>query len=360
MDPRLDQLHRAAAARPDVLSLAGGLPAPELLPRTAMAEAAAEVPAGALQYGWPEGELALRTWIAERLKARGAAIGADDVVITAGAQQALSLVAACLPAGARVAVDRETYPAAMDAFALAGHAVVTDGPADLAYVIDGVSNPHGVDRVGPRRAALLAGGAPIVVDEAYVELRFDGRVPRPLLADARDRVWHVGSCSKTIGPGLRIGWLVPPKARLADVLARKQAADLQTGALAQHVLARWLETASYDGVVERARNLYGARAERLARSLRRHLPGWRVVAPEGGFSLWVEADLDGDELELLEGAIGHGVVVDPGAAFRAPGVARGAPAFRLSFSHAPIAQLDLAVQRLARAAAAYRPQRHAA
>lgn len=369
MDPRLDRLHRVAAARASVVSLAGGLPAAELLPHAAIAAATAAVlPDGAgdpLQYGWPEGDLALRTWIADRMKARGAAVGPGDVVITAGAQQALTLSAGMWPAGARIAVDRETYPAAIETLTMAGHRLAPgladdDAGADLRYVIDGVSNPHGVDRVGHRRAALLARGLPLIVDEAYVDLRFDGRVARPLWADAPDRVWHVGSFSKIVGPGLRVGWLIPPRARRDEVLAHKRAADLQTGSFAQAVLARWLAVADYDGLVERARNLYQARAERLVASLRRHLPGWRAVAPQGGLSLWVETDLGGDDVDLLEAAVAHGVAVDPGGMFRAAPVADAPTALRLSFSHAPCGQLDEAVRRLARAALAYRRgHRHA-
>lgn len=336
MDPRLDRLHRVAAARGGVLSLAGGLPAPELLPRDAIAAATLAA-----------------------LPDTAAAIGADDVVITAGAQQALSLIAGLWPAGTRIAVERETYPAALETFALAGHQVVTSGAAELHYLIDGVSNPHGVDRVGPRRAALLAGGAPLIVDEAYVELRFDGRVARPLCADAPERVWQLGSFSKVVSPGLRIGWLIAPRAHRAALLARKQAADLQTGGFAQAVLGRWLADADYDGVVARARNLYGARAERLTSALRRHLPGWHATVPEGGFSTWVETDLAGDEVDVVAAAVAHGVVVDPGSMFRAIPDPDAPAAFRLSFSHIPPASLDEAVQRLARAARAYRHDHHA-
>lgn len=366
MNPRLEQLHRVAASRASLLSLAGGLPAAELLPRDAIAAASVDVlPASstdALQYGWPEGDLAIRAWVAERMTARGAPTDPDDVVVTAGAQQALSLVAAVWPAGTRVAIDGETYPAAIETLTLAGHALVDGGPhgrAPLAYVIDGVSNPHGVDRVAPRRAALLAGDAHLIVDEAHVDLRFDSRVPRPLCADAPARCWQVGSFSKVVGPGLRVGWLIPPRERIAEVLAHKRAADLHTGAFAQAVLARWLERADYDELVERARNLYRARAERLVASLARRLPGWHVTVPEGGLSLWVETDLAGDDVAFLAAAIGSGVAVDPGSMFRPFPAGDDAIALRLSFSHAPFAQLDEAVRRLERAATGFRRTREA-
>src|SRR6266478_2867915 len=143
-----------------------------------------------------------------------------------GAQQALALVAAELPRGTRIAVGPSTYPAALSAFA--DHAIVEHGSADATYVIAGVSNPHGVDLLGD---AFPDGE--LIVDEAYAELRFDGRVPPPVAPRAPHRVWHVGTMSKTLCPGLRIGWLVPPPHRRASVLERKLAADLQTASLTQ-------------------------------------------------------------------------------------------------------------------------------
>jgi 2-aminoadipate transaminase len=339
-------LHRRAAARDDVIALAGGVPADALLPSAAIAAALAEAAAmgpDAMQYGWPEGDATVRAWIAERLRARGAAISADDVVVTAGAQQALSLCTAVI-APRTIAVDGPTYPAALVAFERVAD-VVERGPADVRYVIAGANNPDGVDRLTPVRAELIAGAAPIIVDEAYVELRFDGRVDRPLIADARDRAWHVGTVSKTVCPGLRIGWLVPPPDRRDAVLEAKHAADLQTGSLAQAAFARLISAVDLDAVAERARNLYAARADRLTRALRRRAPGWRFADPDGGFSVWVETDEDGDDVELLARAIAAGVSFDPGRLFR-PDHAAVPIAFRLSFSHAAVASIDEGVRRL--------------
>src|SRR6185503_1322029 len=214
-------------------------------------------------------------WIADRLRARGASsIGPDDVLVTAGAQQAIMLAAAELvtPGGA-VHVGVTSYPAALSAFGLVGGipAISPDG-ACLHYVMAGVSNPSGLDPLTGERAALLASGAPIVVDEAYAELRFDGRVDPPLLIDAEDRVWHVGTVSKTLCPGLRVGWLIPPARFLERVLERKHAADLQAASLGQAALAHFLERFDYDAHVRRVRGMYEKRAEWLVHALERHAP----------------------------------------------------------------------------------------
>jgi 2-aminoadipate transaminase len=342
MDPRVVEVQKQAAARPGVIGLAGGLPADELLPREALARALAEASRDdALQYGWPEGAEQLRTWIASRLAARGAPISADRVIVTAGAQQAL-WIAARVVAGS-IGVGDATYAAAIDAFTRAGARVVEHG-GDARYVIAGVSNPHGVDLVEPE--VLLAERGPLIVDEAYAELRFDGATPRPLLAEAPDRVWHVGTISKTLAPGLRVGWLIPPAAHHDAALELKSAADLQTASVCQGALERLLATLDYDAVLARARAVYARRAAALTEALHRHAPGLAFREPEGGFSIWIETDRVGDELALLRASLDAGVMVDPGFAFRP--VPHASIAVRASYSNAPEARLDEAARRLVR------------
>ncbi|MDB4953827.1 MAG: hypothetical protein JWO36_1396 [Myxococcales bacterium] len=356
MDPRVAELHHRAALRPDVIPLAGGLPADDLMPRVALAAVLSEVAQSrdALQYGWPEGLQSVRDWIAGRLVARGVVIDPEHVIVTAGAQQALSLVAAELAHGSRIAVGAATYPAALAAFASTGLEIVDeDRDARAHYVIAGVANPQGVDLIEAQRTNLIASGAEIVVDEAYAELRFDGELPRPLAIDAPDRVWHVGTISKTLAPGLRIGWLVAPARRRAAVLERKQASDLQTCSLSQVALTRLFGVIDYDAMLARARRRYAARADRLIAALAHYTPELRFREPEGGFSLWVETDEHGDDIALLRAAIEAGVSLDPGHMFRPPGVI--APvAFRLSFSNAPPDSFEEAARRLAAALAAWR------
>ncbi len=152
MNPEIDRLQRLAAQR-GVLSLAGGMPDPSLFPRAELQAACASAIAAprseALQYAWPEGSTKLRAWIAERLCRRGARVGADDVIVTSGAQQALSIAVSLLVgAGTRVRVDRACYPSALDLFRRAGATLTSSAePAHVVYRMPGVRNPTAVARL---------------------------------------------------------------------------------------------------------------------------------------------------------------------------------------------------------------------
>ncbi len=212
----------------------------------------------------------------------------------------------------------------------------------------GVTNPHGRGLDEARRKVLLARLVPLVADEAYAELRFDGTLPRRLLADARDRTYHVGTFSKTLCPGLRVGYLVPPRAQQARALGVKHANDLQAGSLAQAVLEELLAHDDFDARLARARTFYATRAEALLGALHKWMPFLRAREPEGGFSVFAESDRKGDEGALLEAAIGLGVSFDPGRIFRTD-PASAPLAMRLCFSAYGPRALDEAIRRLARA-----------
>jgi 2-aminoadipate transaminase len=365
VEKRVERLHRIAAAMPGTIGLGGGLPADTLFPRgplgRAFLRAMREPQASALQYAWPEGRIELREWIAARLRARGATVAADEVIVTSGAQQAIALAAQLAFArGDEVGVDAETYPAALDLFATRGGRPRTgwDGAARAFYAMPAIGNPRSRPMRDDERRALLGRGIHVIEDDAYAELRFDGVSTRPLLADDRAHVWHIGSFSKTLCPGLRVGWLVPPPAWRERALELKHATDLQASSLGQTILALFLDEDDFDARLRRAQRFYRARSCRLLTAVRRHLPAWRCDEPEGGFALFLESDEPGDDLALLETATRHGVSFDPGRIFRPNG--SGAPlGLRLCFSNAGARELDEGVRRLARAWDAYRRQAHA-
>lgn len=353
MDATVDRLQRASASSDDVIALAGGLPDETLVPGDAIRAAFVRATAsGGLQYGWPEGDAMLRGWIARRLAKRGVNVEPDDVIVTSGAQQALAIATSLLIGRhARVAVDAHGYPGALDLFRDAGATLVDpEAPGDraLTYVMPGVANPTGGGMSGDAIDRLLASDTPIVADEAYAELRFDHAMPTPLAALEPGRVWHVGSFSKSLCPGLRVGYLVPPRAAREEALRVKREADLQAGTLSQCVLARMLEDGDYDAWLDRARSRYLERCARLAEALARTLPrSFRFQMPEGGFAIWIESDDDGDEVRLLRHAMARGVSFDPGHLFAREPSRR--VAMRVCFSSAPMASLTEGARRLARA-----------
>jgi 2-aminoadipate transaminase len=327
MDPRIEQLQRRAAAEPEVIMLAGGLPANELFPRAALSRAFARMmamPAGeGLQYGWPEGSERLRAWVAARLVRRGAKVDPEDVIITNGAQQALDIAVHLLfREGDRVGCDPESYPGALDLMRARGIA-----PLPLSarvaglYVMPEVSNPRGLRLSGDERERLLrrarALDIAVIEDDAYADLSFDGPPGPPLLARDRARTWHVGTLSKILCPGLRIGWLVPPRRWHRRAFSAKRDTDLQANGLAQTIVGALLAHEDFDRFTERARRFYARRAYYMTRALGRHLPSWRFDAPQGGFAVWIETGEPGDDVAFLEVALAHHVAFDPGCAFRA-------------------------------------------
>jgi 2-aminoadipate transaminase len=354
VDPVIDDLHRVAARRAGTLSLAGGLPLSSLFPRHLLSRVGSEAtrdPSGAaLQYGWPEGNEGLRRWIAADLRRRGADVNADDVIVTSGAQQALALTVSVLPEVRKsIDVATETYPGALELFRRAGSLASDARNACVSYVVTGVGNPSGVDITPAERDELLASGRLLVVDEAYAELRFDGNVGRPLCADAPDHVFHVGTFSKTLCPGLRVGWVVGPARFRPSLLAAKRNADLQASTLGQDMLEKLFERFDWHEHLVQARKAYSRRLERLMHSVRRRLPSFSFREPEGGFTLFVRSDDPHlDEVDVLERATAFGTSFDPGSLFRRDGSA-GLFAMRLSPCNVPETAIDRAVARVARA-----------
>ncbi|MFH0178127.1 PLP-dependent aminotransferase family protein [Streptomyces cacaoi] len=337
----------AVTARPEVINFAGGLPAPELFDREGVAAAfryaLEEVPAQALQYATTEGEPSLRERLAARTTARGLPTTADDLLVTTGSQQALSLLAtALLDPGDTVLVEAPCYLAALQVFGLAGARIVAvpgdaDGPdpealADLVvrerpkllYTVPTFQNPTGRTVPAERRAAVAAVAARhglwIVEDDPYGELRYDGeRVPWIAAhPDARDRTVLLGSFSKVMAPGIRLGWLrAPDELRRACVVA-KQAADLHTPTVNQLAAARYLTAFDLDAHVGRVAAVYRERRDAMLAGLADALPAGSVwTRPEGGMFLWVRLPESYDTTALLPQVVAQDVAYVPGAPFYA-------------------------------------------
>lgn len=337
----------AVTARPEVINFAGGLPAPELFDAEGIAAAyravLAEVPERALQYSTTEGEPALRAALAERMSARGLATDADDVLVTTGSQQALSLLAtALIEPGDTVLVESPCYLAALQAFRFAGARVVAvpgddEGPDPVAleelvvrerpkllYTVPTFQNPTGRTMSAARRAAVasVAGrcGLWIVEDDPYGELRFEGeRVPWIAAhEEARDRTVLLGSFSKVMAPGLRLGWLrAPGELRRACAVA-KQAADLHTPTVNQLAAARYLADRDLDAHVRRVARVYGERRDAMLAGLADALPEGSVwTRPEGGMFLWARLPSSYDTTALLPQVVARDVAYVPGAPFHA-------------------------------------------
>jgi 2-aminoadipate transaminase len=361
------------ADKPGIVSLAGGLPAPETFPVAEVAEASARVlhdtPREALQYAASEGYGPLRDWVAADLARQGLAVTAAQVLITTGSQQGLDLLGkVLLDAGSRVAVETPTYLGALQAFAPCEADVQAleadaEGPcpdglaaaagARFAYLLPTFQNPSGRCLGAARRAALVAAaaraGLPLVEDNPYGELWYDAPPPLPmaaLAADAGADAVYLGSFSKVLAPGLRVGYVVAPASLYPKLLQAKQAADLHTPGFNQRIVHEVVRQGFLDRHLDAVRARYRLQRDAMQRALAAHLPaGCRWVPPAGGMFFWVELPAGIDAAALLPRAVEAGVAYVPGAAFYA--AQPRAHMLRLSFVTVPPDRIDAGVAALA-------------
>ncbi|HEY3498385.1 MAG TPA: PLP-dependent aminotransferase family protein [Polyangiaceae bacterium] len=351
---QLERLQRRSAEQPGVLGLSGGLPAPETFPLKSLGQALAGIGRDALQYDWPEGRSALREWVARHLRARDVSVEPDEILITSGAQQALDVaLQVSTEPESSIGVPDFCYPLALALFRARG---MTPEPKLVAeateYTMPAVGNPTGLALDPAERVRLLARRRPILEDDAYGDLRFSRSIT-PLRTSAPERVFLIGTFSKTLCPGLRVGWLVAPHG-FRDLARRaKQLSDLQANTLAQAIVERYLTLDDFEARLDWLRTFYERRAHALVEALRRRVPALQFREPEGGFSLWCELDEPGEDTELLACALRHGVSFDPGSDFQT-NPRRDRLNFRLAFSSLPPPRMDEAVARLGRALTEHR------
>lgn len=374
------------AQLPGMLSLAGGLPAPELFDVEGLKLAADTVlstaPITALQYGLTDGQASLKIELVRLMAARGAQVDPDQLVVTTGSQQGIDLLARVLvDPGDTVIVERPSYLAALQTFGLAQARFETiDGDehgaridqldavvarvraagrtVKLVYLVANFANPSGATLARERRVQLAHFAADhrifVVEDDPYGELRSFGATVPPLLAlaagipGASSWCGYLSTLSKILSPGLRVGWLALPPALQYQVVICKQGLDLHTSSLTQEIAAQYLASGRLGARMPMIRRAYRERNEALAAALDRHLGGAiRYNRPDGGMFLWARLVDDIDSTVLLRYAIAQKVIFVPGAPFFA---SDPEPAtLRLSFATPTPEQLDEAVQRLARA-----------
>jgi 2-aminoadipate transaminase len=363
--------------KPGIISFAGGLPSPKTFPIDAFAAASAKVlredGAAALQYASSEGLPVLRQFIADHLPWN---VDPDQVLITTGSQQGLDLVAKILiDTGSRILVETPTYLGALQAFTpmeprvanvacddqgpdpedLARQAIGDGSAADRArfvYLLPNFQNPTGRTMTEERRAALAAKaaeiGLPIVEDNPYGDLWFDAPPALPLAARNPENTIYLGSFSKVLAPGLRLGYIVAPKAIYPKLLQAKQAADLHTPTFNQRMVAEVIKDGFLDTHVPKIRALYKAQCEAMLAALDREFAGLGVQwnRPVGGMFLWLRLPEGLDSVKLLPLAVENNVAFVPGAPFYAD---HGDPrTMRLSFVTASVEQINIGVAALAK------------
>ncbi|MEJ5992616.1 PLP-dependent aminotransferase family protein [Ramlibacter sp. PS3R-8] len=371
MNPSVIREILKVTERPGIISFAGGLPSPLTFPVDAFAAACRKVLAddgpGALQYSASEGYGPLREAVAAWLPWP---VDPAQVLITTGSQQGLDLVAKVLvDADSEVLVETPTYLGALQAFApmepqvvgVASDAEGIDlsdlrrrrGSARFLYVLPNFQNPTGRTMSEPRRQALVNTvrelALPVVEDNPYGDLWFDAPPPTPLAARNPEGTIYLGSFSKVLAPGLRLGYLVAPAALTPKLLQAKQAADLHSPSFNQRLVSEVLRDGFLDRHVPTIRALYRSQRDAMLAALQREMQGLDVSwnAPDGGMFLWARLPAGLDAAALLPHAVERGVAFVPGAAFYAG--AADTRTLRLSFVTATPQQIDTGMAALAAA-----------
>ncbi|MGD9405486.1 MAG: PLP-dependent aminotransferase family protein, partial [Anaerolineae bacterium] len=362
---------------PDVISFAGGLPAPEAFPVRDFQDACRWVLSHdaeqALQYGPTEGFAPLKDYLVEAMRKYELPAGRKNVLFTNGSQQALDLIGRVfINQGDKIITGRPTYLGAIQAWNVYGPEYVTvpldeDGmrvdelekaleanpSAKFIYVLPNFHNPAGTTLPLERRYRLveLAAqyGAFIIEDDPYGELRFEGKDIIPICALHKENTVYLSTFSKTLAPSLRLGWIVAPEAVIAKLVQAKQGADLHTSNLVQYLAYDICQRGLIRAHVRKIRPMYCERRDAMLAAMEEHFPeGVTWTRPQGGLFLWAKMPDNLDADELLEIAAEEKVAFVPGKAFY-PGGSDGHCCMRLNFSYSAPEIIEEGISRLGRA-----------
>lgn len=367
----------AVASRPEVVSLAGGMPNVSALPLEAMGDIVRRVTveqgATALQYGSAQGDPVLRERICEVMALEGIDASAADVIVTVGSQQALDLVTRVfIDPGDVVLTEAPTYVTAINTFAafqadIQHVALDDDGiipealeerlaalaaagrTAKFLYTVPNFHNPAGVTLPAERRARVLEicdrYGLLVLEDNPYGLLRYDGEAERALRADSPDNVIYLGSFSKTLSPGFRIGWALAPPAVRAKLVLAAESAMLSHSSFNQMVVGRYLAEHPWREQIKEFNEMYRERRDAMLASLDALMPeGTSWTRPDGGFFVWLTLPEGLDAKAMLPRAVSERVAYVPGTGFFAS--AEGHRNMRLSFCYPAPGQIREGVRRL--------------
>jgi 2-aminoadipate transaminase len=373
--------------QPDIISFAGGLPGADLFPIDEFHAACRRVlndwGSEALQYSATEGERPLREMIARHTGRYGIVVNADNVLITSGSQQALDLIGKVfLNPGDHVLVERPTYLGALQAWNayqaeylsvdVDDHGMRTEeleaalrGGPKFVYVLPNFQNPTGVTLSLERRRALIRladqHGVPLLEDDPYGQLRYEGdHVPSLVTLDAEYRgladagysgnVLYMSTFSKTLAPGLRLGWIIGPSDVIHRLAQAKQGVDLHTSPLVQLLVYEVARSGFLDRHVRRLRSVYAARRDAMLSAMSTWFPtgptGLSWTRPAGGLFIWATLPESMDATDILPEALAEKVAFVPGASFFADG--SGKNTMRLNFTNASIERIEEGIARLGR------------
>jgi len=353
----------AVASRPEVVSLAGGMPFVSALPNDLITGAMDRVMRDngpvAMQYGSGQGMPALREHILEVMALEGIRGSVDDVVVTTGSQHALELITKLfVNPGDVVLAEAPSYLTALTVFksfqADVRHALMDDDgliPEALReriaavkaegktikflYTVPTFSNPAGVTLTWERRLEILeicrSEGILILEDNPYGLLYFDGPPPHAMRSVEEDGVIYLGTFSKTLAPGFRVGWVIAPHAIREKIILANEAAVLSPSSFTQHVINEYLATADWKGQIDTFRGVYRERRDAILGALDDYLPDLTWTVPNGGFYVWVTLPDNLDSKSMLPRAVKELIAYTPGTAFYADGGGRNK--LRLSFSY---------------------------